>query len=125
NLAAAVRAVKVRYPHVKEVFFSSRIYAGYATTTQNPEPYAYEYGFSVKWLVQAQINQMRTGVVDPIAGDLDENSLAPWIAWGPYIWADGATPNSQGLFYLRNDLQADGTHPNNNGDTKVGNKLLD
>jgi hypothetical protein len=124
ELASAVRAVKIRYPNVKEVFLSSRIYGGYATTTQNPEPYAYESGFAVKWLIQAQINQMATGVVDPVAGDLNENGVAPWIAWGPYIWADGATPNSQGLFYVRNDFQPDGTHPNFNGTTKVGNMLM-
>jgi hypothetical protein len=124
DLAATVRAVKVRYPNVKEVFISSRIYAGYATTTQNPEPYAYESGFSVQWLVQAQIHQMETGVIDPVAGDLNENGVAPWIAWGPYNWADGATPNSDGLFYLRSDFDPDGTHPNHNGTTKVGNRLL-
>jgi hypothetical protein len=124
DLAGAVRSIEVRYPNVKEVFLSSRIYAGYATTTQDPEPYAYEGGFSVKWLVQAQINQMRTGVIDPIAGNLNENGVAPWIAWGPYTWADGPLPNSQGTFYLRNDFEPDGTHPNFNGDTKVGNLLL-
>jgi hypothetical protein len=124
NLGNTIRAVKVRYPNVKEIFLSSRIYGGYATTAQNPEPYAFESGFSVKWLVQAQVNQMRTGVVDPVAGDLNENGSATWIAWGPYTWANGATPNSQGTLYLRNDFQPDGTHPNFNGQTKVGNLLL-
>ncbi len=121
-----VRALKTRYPNVKLVFFSSRIYAGYATTTLNPEPYAYESGFAVKWLIQAQIDQMRNSgtVVDARAGDLNYNSGAPWLAWGPYLWADGATPRSDGLVWQSGDLEGDGTHPSQSGEQKVGAMLL-
>ncbi|MEX2159063.1 MAG: hypothetical protein WEB04_06625 [Dehalococcoidia bacterium] len=122
-----VRALRVRYPNVKLVFLSSRIYAGYATTTLNPEPYAYESGFAVKWLIQAQIDQMRNSgnVVDARAGDLNLNAGAPWIAWGAYLWADGTTPRADGLVWEPGDLAADGTHPSASGQGKAGDMLLD
>jgi len=116
------------------VFLSSRIYGGYeklknSTVLKSPEPFPYEYGFSVKWLVEAQINQMKNGgkVLDSRAGDLNYNTVAPWIAWGPYLWTDGANPRkTDGLAWLREDLaNADGLHPSTSGEQKVGRMLLD
>lgn len=117
------RALRTRYPNLQQVFVSSRIYAGYATTALNPEPYAYESGFAVKWLIEAQIRQMATGAADARAGDL-AYERAPWLAWGPYLWADGVSPRSDGLVWERADLVADGTHPSRSGQTKVGSMLL-
>ena len=120
-----VRALKVRYPNLRIVYLSSRIYAGYATSNLNPEPYAYESGFAVKWLIQSQINQMRTGTIDARAGDLDYNTVAPWLAWGPYLWADGMNPRSDGLTWSVNDVEpGDRTHPSQSGEQKVGSMLL-
>jgi hypothetical protein len=121
-----VRALKVRYPNIKLVFLSSRIYAGYATTALNPEPYAYESGFAVKWLIQAQVDQMANNgtVVDQRAGDLNYNTVAPWLAWGPYLWANGTNLRSDGLNWLSSDFEADGTHPAQSGRQKVGALLL-
>jgi hypothetical protein len=117
--------MKVRYPNLQIVFISSRIYAGYASTALNPEPYAYESAFGVKWVIEAQITQMNGGGVDPVAGDLNLNSgIAPWIAWGPYLWADGLIPRSDGLIWLCSDLSNDGTHPSPAGRDKVANMLL-
>ncbi len=88
----------------------------------NPEPFAYETGFAVKWLLAAQIFQMRNGGAVSQASTLangtvlesldDANGEAPWLAWGPYNWTDGATPRRDGLFWNAYHFSpVDATHP--------------
>jgi hypothetical protein len=126
SLGDIARAASVRYPNLQMIFFTSRIYAGYASTTANPEPYAYESGFSVKWLIEAQIQQMAGGGVDPIAGNLNyDDGTAPWLAWGWYPWADGLTPRSDGLVWECSEFSGDGSHPAFGAEEKVGGNLLD
>lgn len=125
RMGNVLRALKTRYPNLQQVFISSRVYAGYAGADRlNPEPYAYESGFAVKWLIEAQIQQMATGVINEVAGDLNYNTVAPWIAWGPYMWANGTTPRSDGLVWLRSDFADDGTHPFIEGQRKVAAMLM-
>ena len=124
QLANIARALRVRYPNIRLAYFSSRIYAGYATSKLNPEPYAYETGLSVKWLIQAQTNQLRGNGVDATTGDLSYDNV-PWLGWAAYLWADGMNPRSDGLTWSRDDLRADdGTHPSESGQQKVGTMLL-
>lgn len=126
-LGKIVRALKKRYPNLQQVFISSRVYAGYSRLSNPlfPEPYSYEHGFAVKWFIEAQINQAATGAIDPRAGDLSYSS-APWIGWGPYLWADGLKPRGDGLMWLCADFaRGDGTHPSATGVKKVGGLLVD
>ena len=127
-LGDIVRTLKEQYPNLQMIFLSSRIYAGYTTYELNPEPYAYEYGFSVKWLIEAQIDQMASGgtEIHPVTGDLNYNAGIPWLAWGPYLWANGLEPRSDGLTWAIDDYDPlDLTHPSEGAIAKVGALLLD
>lgn len=119
-----VRALAARYPNLKQVLVSSRTYGGYANIPLNPEPYAYESGFAVKWLIEAQIDEVAGRGVDAEAGPLDYDDGAPWLGWGPYLWADGTEPRvDNGLVWRRQDFEDDGTHPAQPGERKVGQLL--
>ena len=74
----------------------------------NPEPYAYESGFAVKWLIQSRIRANR----------------GAWMGWGPYLWTNGTVGRSDGLVWLCSDTQSDGTHPSATGQQKVAELLL-
>lgn len=114
---SVLRLLKARFPNLRLAYLSSRIYAGYATTTLNPEPYAYESGFAMRWVVEEQLRGALTFEGAAAA--------APWIAWGPYLWADGTQPRGDGLTWACSDFQDDGTHPSGSGRQKVAGRLLD
>ena len=111
DVRADINNLTAHFPNLKQVFLSSRIYAGYASTPLNPEPHAYETAFADKWLIAEQI-----------AGKSD---LTPWLAWGPYLWTDGMKGRKDGLIWTREDVGADGTHPSDQGRGKVAKLLLD
>ncbi len=119
DLAAIVRNVRARFPNVRLCYLASRIYAGYATTTLNPEPYAYENAFAVRWLLEAQLDGDPGLAFDPAAG----SPVAPWLSWGFYPWADGLSERSDGLVWTCQDFQSDGTHPSVLGSEKLATGL--
>jgi hypothetical protein len=119
NFRTICQVLRTKYPNVRICYVSSRIYAGYATTTLNPEPYAYQSGFAVKWLIESQINGDPGLNFDPSMGPV----MSPWLAWGPYLWADGINPRSDGLTWACNEYIADGTHPDVLGRFKVAGML--
>src|SRR5262245_57360113 len=105
-----------KFPSLRICYLSSRIYGGYAAPgSLNPEPQAYESGFSVKWLIEDQI----AGDPGLNYGQLGGTVRAPLLLWGPYLWADGTTPRSDGLIWVISDLEADHTHPSPSGEQKV------
>lgn len=116
-----VHILKQRFPNLTLAYLSSRIYAGYAEVPLNPEPHAYESGFAVKWLIGDQIRGKSELNFDPQKGPV----RSPWLAWGPYLWADGTKGRSQNdLVYKREDFDVDGIHPSLSGQEKVARLLL-
>jgi hypothetical protein len=120
DLKVVVHNLKAKYPNVRQVFLSSRTRSYTYWYGLNPEPGAFETGFAVKWLVEEQIN-----------GDLELNYLpekgpvvAPYLSWGPYLWADGPNPRSDGMVWLPEDMTRDCTHPSLLGTHKIGAQLL-
>lgn len=122
DLTATLHNLHDRFPNLKIAYLSSRIYGGYAVTPLNPEPYAYEGAFAVKWAIASQIAGSADLNYDPSKGEV----RSPWVEWGPYLWADGTKGRRQdSLVYTREDVGADGTHPSGAGQIKVGQILLD
>jgi hypothetical protein len=121
DVAVILRDLTARFPNLRIAYLSSRIYAGYATTQLNPEPYAYESAFSVRWLIESQLTNDPNLNYDPAKGVVK----SPLLLWGPYLWADGTKPRqSDGLVWNHEDLGPDGTHPSPAGRQKVAGMLL-
>jgi hypothetical protein len=118
DLSEIVRKLRATYPNLRIAYLSSRIYAGNASTSLNPEPFSYESAFSV-----------RTVILNQIAGQKDLayqiKPVAPLLLWGPYLWADGTKGRAAGdLVWTREDFAEDGTHPSPIGQKKVAEQLL-
>lgn len=112
---------KQRFPNLRIAYLASRIYAGYSVTPLNPEPYAYEGAFVVRWLIRDQIK----GDDELRHAEGTGPARAPLLLWGPYLWADGTIPRKgDGLIWERNDLAEDGVHPSESGRRKVAEMLL-
>jgi len=51
--------------------------------------------------------------------------VAPWVGWGPYLWANGLLARSDGLVWSCQDFQSDGLHPQRTtGSEKDANMLM-
>jgi hypothetical protein len=120
ELTKLVQSMHERFPNLKLVYLTSRTYGGYAKSFLNPEPYAYESGFSVRWLIERQIKGEPELNFDAKRGTV----RAPWLSWGPYFWANGSTKRGDGFFYEEADFANDGTHLSPSGMDKVGSLML-
>jgi hypothetical protein len=107
---------KERFPNLRIAYLGSRIWAGNATGALNPEPYAYESAFVVRWLIQRQLR-----------GDEElSTERVPLLLWGPYLWAEGEKGRRMDdLVWVRDDFTDDGVHPSPSGRQKVARLLLD
>jgi len=122
DTVAVLHNAKTRFLNLRIAYLGSRIYGGYATTPLNPEPYAYEGAFAVRWLIQDQMKGSRDLNYDASKGQMK----SPLLLWGPYFWADGTTPRkSDGLVWEQKDFSSDGTHPSQSGRDKVAKMLLE
>ena len=133
DLGRIVRSALSNFPNLRLVFLSSRTRAYVVTrpppasALENPEPYAFESGFSVKWLIDDQIAGDPKLNYDPTMGPV----RAPLLVWGPYIWADGTMPRQDGFTWLCSETRSppnpnpDYTHPSPQGQDKIGSILLD
>jgi hypothetical protein len=116
NIIDMITIAKERYPNLRVVYLASRIFGGYATSFLNPEPYAYEEAFSMRWIIQKQMKG------DPRLA----YEKAPVVVWGPYLWANGNTPRkSDGLAWKEEDfVTSDHTHPSQSAREKVAGLLI-
>src|SRR5206468_2929988 len=119
---STVQTLRERFPNLKLLYATSRIYGGYADIALNPEPHAFETGFAVKWLIGDQIAGKPELNFDAKKGAV----RAPWIAWGPYLWADGVKGREDGLKWFKEDLRSDDhTHPSSKGCEQVSRLIKD
>lgn len=121
NEATILTKARQKFPNLRLAYLSSRIYAGYAASTLNPEPYAYESAFSVRWLIQDQLAGKPEFNYDPERGAVK----MPLVLWGPYLWTNGTAGRAiDDVKFSREDLAGDGTHPSESGRQKVAQMLL-
>jgi hypothetical protein len=121
DLKAIVQNLSIKYPNTRLVYLSSRTRSYTYWNGLSPEPTAFETGFAVKWLIQAQIEGDPELNYDPEKGPVK----APYLSWGPYLWADGLTPRSDGMIWAPEDMVRDCTHPSEKGRQVVAQMLLD
>lgn len=114
NMIVILQRLKTTFPNAAIAYLSGRVYGGYANGGPNPDPFAYQSSFGMKALILDQLSGNAPALAEP---------LVPWLAWGPYLWADGLTPRSDGLTWELADFNSDGIHPSTSGRAKVADLL--
>ncbi len=71
SLRVTMDNIVYHYPNTQIIYLNSRHYGGWNLDSKSPEPWAYEEGFSYKWLIEERIN-----------GEID----TPLLAWQAYQW---------------------------------------
>lgn len=123
----SIQRIKENFPNIRILYISSHAYGGYAGELSDNadlagEPAAYYGGFAVKWVIEDQIEG------SPELDYTGVDAVSPWLAWGPYFWADGLTPRAaDGLIWECEDYEPDGGgfHLSESGKTKESEMLID
>jgi hypothetical protein len=121
DLELVSRNLKTNFTNIKIAYYSSRTRSYIYWMGLSPEPSAYESGFSVRWMIEKQIDGDPFLNFDPSNGEV----VAPYLSWAAYLWIDGQNPRSDGRVWLQEDMVQDCTHPSLNGRAKVAGMLMD
>jgi Putative Ig domain/HYDIN/CFA65/VesB-like, Ig-like domain len=123
DLETVAQDLHTLFPNAVIAYFNTLNYTGYSNGIDRtaPEPYGFESGFAAKWAISDQVNGLPGLNWDPNVGPV----MAPWMAWGPYYWANGLLARRDGTTWSCQDLNSDGLHPANPiGHTKIATYLL-
>jgi hypothetical protein len=124
RLRDIVTIARSKYPNLRVAYLSSRTYGDYHGPVRGTG--AYQQAFAVKFLIHDQID-------GDARLDFADTGPAPWLAWGPYLWAVGLGADDQpggipgradGLEWACSDFSSDGIHPAAAGRTKVATSLM-
>ena len=122
DLIPVMQNIKYWFPNVNLCYVTSKNYGGWvdrapsAAVPQRAEPLSYEIAWAYKWLIEDQINGVANLNCNPANGKV----VVPWIAWGPYIWADGTTARIDGVTQPCSRFEEDdGYHPSAAGETQT------
>jgi len=85
-----INKAKEYFPNLKIMYVSSRHWGGYADTTLSEyyslaEPASYQNSWTVKWLIEEQMN-----ATNPYLQYKGANPKSPYLLWGPNFWCDGS-----------------------------------
>ena len=75
-----VRNAKQAFPNLRLMYLASRTraYTNADPFAPNPEPFAFESGFSVRWVIEDQLKMTNNLNFNPTNGPV----VAPWLSWG-------------------------------------------
>ena len=118
-LASAIRNARARLPNLRQLYLTPGIYAGYANNSGLTEPGSYWTGFAFRQVILSQVSGASLNF-DPARGAVD----APWIDWGPYLWADGRVPRSDGLTWPCTAYTGNGNVPSQSGRAQFADSLV-
>lgn len=108
--------IKQKYPNIKIVFLSDRTFAGYIDNNGPQllaEPTAYYTSWAVKFLIERQLQSLSGYTYSDI----------PFIDWGPMLWTNGETGDSNNYKWDCYDAAKGGIHPTAKGRSKEAIRL--